>query len=85
MTSYIMPKAKELAEQTLKEVNNGVLLQLVSEMLDYIEDDIMTPKEQRKILQFRDWANEYIDERIDAQEKEGRDLRTLIAKACLYD
>ena len=85
MTSYIMPKAKEMAEQTLKEINNGVLLQLVNEMLDYIDDDIMSPKEQRKLLQFRDWANEYIDKLIDAQEKESRDLRTLIAKACLYD
>jgi len=85
MTSYIMPEAKEMAEQTLKEINNGVLLQLVNEMLDYIEDDIMSPEEQRKLLQFRDWANEYIDKRIDAQEKEGRNIRTLVAKACLYD
>lgn len=66
MTSYIMPKAKEMADQTLKEVNNGVLLQLVNEMLDHIEDDIMSPEEKRKILQFRDWADKYIDERIDA-------------------
>jgi len=85
MTSYIMPKAKEMAEQTQKEINNGVILQLVSEMLDYIEDDIMSPKEQRKLLQFRDWVDKYIDKMIDAQEMEGRNLKTLIAKACLYD
>lgn len=85
MTSCIMSKAKEIADQTLKEINNGMLLQLVNEMLDYIDDDIMSPEEQRKLLQFRDWADEYIDKRIDAQEKEGRDLGTLIAKACLHD